>query len=330
MHTRGLQKGFQVLVIGLGVLLFLCLNGTITLAHVGLETPSDARLGESRYIVEAQATAVAAATPPPVQGVASTTVFLPVIIRNPRVPTGCNPTDGSGGLAPGTYSTTVAGLNSTVIVGQGYNPAQTTYLSFYIHGNDGDIDRFKSSSNQVNKLVNKYGWIFVAPHSPQGNSWSSPWDESLNEAFADALDEMFAKYNVCRRIVIGSTVSGGSIFWTQRFFPLRGGDYQAHTSILCGALKIPKKWPPNLLTQLAQDPNVVANSTFDYIYGTGDYLLDGIQKSLAEYTAAGFKVEEFVIQGGGHCNEWSGQGLPNTNQRIADDWEDRIEELGLE
>lgn len=327
MHTRGFQKGFQVLVIGLGVLLFLCLNGTITLAHVGLETPSDSRLGESRYIFEAQATAVAA--PPPVQGAASTTVFLPIITRNPRVPTGCNPTDGSGGLAPGTYSTTVAGLNSTVIVGQGYNPAETTYLSFYIHGNDGDIDRFKSSSNQVNKLVNKYGWIFVAPHSPQGNSWSSPWDESLNQAFADALDEMFARYNVCRRIVIGSTVSGGSIFWTRNFFPLRGTDYQAHTSILCGALKVPKASRP-LLTQLSQDPNIVANSTFDYIYGTNDYLEPDIQLSITEYTAAGFNVQELVIQNAGHCNEWLGNGLPNTSQRIADDWEDRIQELNLE
>lgn len=329
MHTRGYQKGFQVLVIGLGVLLFLCLNGTITLAHVGLETPPGSQLGESRYIVEAQAIAVATATPPPVQGAASTTLFLPVIMRNPRVATGCNPTGGSGGLAPGTYSTTVAGLNSTVIVGQGYNPAQTTYLSFYLHGNDGDIDRFKSSSNQVNKLVNKYGWIFVAPHSPQGNSWSSPWDESLNQAFADALDEMFAQYNVCRRLVIGSTVSGGSIFWTQRFFPLRGADYQAHTSILCGALKVPKA-SRELLTKLGQDPNVVANSTFDYIYGTEDYLEPDIQLSIAEYTAAGFKVEQLVIQGGGHCNEWLSNGLPNTSQRIADDWEDRIQELNLE
>lgn len=329
MQTRGHQKGLQVFIILAGILLFLYLNRTITLAHTGLIPSAGSGLTENSAVFEAQATPVVTATPPPVQGAANTTIFLPIVIRKPTVATGCNPTGGSGGLAPGTYSTTVAGLNSTVIVGQGYNPAQTTYLSFYIHGDDGDIDRFKSSSNQVNKLVNKYGWIFVAPHSPQGNSWSSPWDESLNQAFADAMDEMFAKYNVCRRIVIGSTVSGGSIFWTRNFFPLRGADYQAHTSILCGALKVPKS-SRELLTQLGQDPNVVANSTFDYIYGTNDYLLNGIQDSIAEYTAAGFKVEQFVIQGGGHCNEWSSQGLPNTNQRIADDWEDRIQELGLE
>jgi hypothetical protein len=112
----------------------------------------------------------AAQTTPPIQGAASTTVFLPIVMRKPPVATGCSPTNGSGGLSPGTHTTKVAGLDATVIVGQGYKPANTTYLSFYIHGNDGDINRFKSTSNPVNKFVNKHGWVFVAAHSPQGNS----------------------------------------------------------------------------------------------------------------------------------------------------------------
>jgi hypothetical protein len=110
---------------------------------------------------------------------------------------------------------------------------------------------------------------------------------------------------------------------------LRGGDYQAHTSIVCGGWAVPKSSQP-LLTQLGQDPDVVANSTFDYIYGPLDYLAPNIEDSIAEYTAAGFRVQKFVIEGGKHCDQWLGQGLPNSSQRIADDWADRIEELNLE
>lgn len=263
-------------------------------------------------------------------------VYLPLILLHPeptplpgapKVP--CTPTGGTGGLRPGTYKTEVAGLASTVIIGEGYSPDQPTYLSFFIHGNDGDVDRFRSRSNPVNQLVNKYGWVFVAPHTPKKNSWSTPFDERLNEAFAKALDEMFARYNVCRETVIGSGASGGAIFWTKYFFPKQGQTYPAHISLLCGAWEVGIK-ARQRLNLLGQDPVVVANSTFDYIYGPLDYLTPNILDSIYDYTTAGLKVEQLVIEGGGHCNEWPLQGLPNSSQRIADDWEARIVELGLE
>lgn len=260
-----------------------------------------------------------------------TTIYLPIIYNNPPVKAQatCNPTGGSGGLKPGTYQTKVAGLNATVIVGKGYTPGQATYLSFYLHGNEGNYTKFQSSTNSVNKLVNKYGWIFVAPQSPKGTSWSNKWEESLNEAFADVLDAMFAKYNVCRRTVIGSAVSGGSIFWTGYFFPYRGGAYQAHVSLLCGALR-GRKDAPDKVKQLAQNSQVVANSTFDYIYGTKDYLYDHIQTSIKIYKDAGFRVQQTVLKGAGHCDEWASQGFGVTSDRISSDWEARIRELNLE
>jgi hypothetical protein len=100
-------------------------------------------------------------------------------------------------------------------------------------------------------------------------------------------------------------------------------------SLLCGALR-GRKDAPAKVNQLAQNPSVVANSTFDYIYGTEDYLYNHIVKSISIYTSAGFRVQKLVLQGAGHCDQWYKVGLPNTSQRIVNDWQDRIQQLGLE
>ena len=329
MQAIGYQKWLNILMILGGVLLVLFVNGTIISARVEPQTSRSSKQVSVNHISKTEAAPVVAAALPSLQQTAGITLYLPIVIGTPPVTAGCNPTQGSGGLGPGTYITTVAGLNATVIVGKNYDPNKTTYLSFYLHGNDGSYTHFQSSNNQVNKFVNEHNWVFFAAQSPKGSSWSSNWDESVNEAFANALDEMFAKYNVCRGIVIGSAVSGGSIFWTGYFFPYRGGTHQAHVSLLCGALR-GRKDAPDKVNQLGQDPGIVARSTFDYIYGTEDYLYDNIQTSIGIYTNAGFNVDQLVIQGAGHCDQWFQVGLPNTSQRIVNDWADRIEELDLE
>jgi hypothetical protein len=254
------------------------------------------------------------------------TIYLPLIPSSPsRVPTNCNPTSGSGGLPPGSYQTTVAGLDAIIVIGQGYKPEEPTYLSFFIHGNSGDYTWFKSSSNLVNKFVNEHNWIFVAPRSPMGTSWSAPWDASLNEAFAQVLDEMFAKYNVCRNTIIGSSRSGGSIFWTGFFFPEKGGDYPAHVTLLCGGLAAHNKESKQKVRDLGQNAEVVSRSTFDYTYGTEDYLYKYITGSIKLYSEAGFKVDSMVLPGVSHCMPFN-----FSFERIVDSWEGRIQELGLE
>jgi hypothetical protein len=253
-------------------------------------------------------------------------------MRSPAAPapTGCNPTGGSGGLNPGTYETTVAGLNAILIVGQGYDPSKPTYLSFYLHGNSGGYIWFKSLSNPVNKFVNQHNWIFVLPRSPQGTSWSKDWNQSLNEAFIKVLEEMFAKYNVCRDILIGSSISGGAIFWTGYFFPEEGNKYPAHVSILCGGFAAHNTASRQKVMDLGRDPDVVAKSTFDYTYGDADYLYNYIVQSVQLYSDAGFKVKTLVLPGAGHCDEWIGQGFPSIFAQITEDWEERIQELNLE
>jgi hypothetical protein len=253
--------------------------------------------------------------------------YLPVLTQRAF---DCNPTGGSGGRSPGTYVTTVAGLDALIFVGQGYDPQSPTFLSFYLHGDEGNYTIFNYSTNPVKKLVNEHGWILVSPKTPQGTSWWQNWNEARNDALAGVFEAMFAQYNVCRNIVIGATMSGGSTFWSGYFFPEKGGQYQAHVSLLCGGLNAHNKASRQKVRDLGQNPTVVARSTFDYIYGTEDFLYNYIVNSIALYTEAGFRVQSLVLQGTGHCGDWTQQGYPGISQRVAYEWADRIQELGLE
>jgi hypothetical protein len=258
------------------------------------------------------------------------TIYLPIIQSIPPSSTGCSPTGGSGGLPPGRYETKVAGLNATVVVGKGYDPQTPTYLGFFVHGDNGSWTKFQSSSNPVTEFVNQQGWVFVAPQSPNGGeSWWENWNGDHNEALARVLDEMFAKYNVCRNILFGSTGSGGSVFWTGYFFPEKGGQYPTHIVIGCGGTYGHDSTSRQQIIALGQNPTVVTRSSFEYVYGTEDYLYNITVASIEFYTHAGFHVYPYKLQGAGHCNEWSGQGLPSLSEQTAIHWANRAAELGV-
>lgn len=233
---------------------------------------------------------------------------------------GCSPTGGSGGLAPGRHETTVAGLNAVVVVGKGYKPGTPTYLSFLLHGDGGQYKAFLSSTNPVTQFVDGHNWIFVAPQSPNGGaSWWANMNGDHVAKFAKVLDAMFAKYNVCRNVVFGSAGSGGSEFWTSYFFPYKGGTYPAHTVVACGG-NDGNSDARQKIKALGQNSTVVSRSSFYYVYGTKDKLVPGILESISAYSNAGFKVYVDKLDGAGHCNEWKSQGFPGWYQQIATKW----------
>ena len=256
------------------------------------------------------------------------TVYLPLIINLPiisdpidpdRPLTSCNPTHGSGGLAPGRYDTVIRGLQAIVVVGKEYHPDKPTYLTFHIHGDGGNYDKFDKNSNPVTKLVNERNWILVSPLAPNGFSW---WQDQVGDhrqAFADVLEEMFRRYNVCRNIILGSTGSGGSEFWTRMFFPQKGGDYPSHTVISCGGNDANGN-DREKIKVLGQNPDIVARSTFYFVYGTEDSLVPLIEDSIEMYSQAGFNVETEVIEGADHCNKWKDAGLMTQDEHIAEKW----------
>jgi hypothetical protein len=247
----------------------------------------------------------------------------------PPPPAGCTPTGGAGGLAPGRYLTTVAGLNAAVVVPPGYNPARPTYLGFFIHGDGAVYDGFVKASNPVTQFVTARNWILVSPLSPNGQSWWANRVGDHNLALARVFDEMFARYNVCRNVVFGATGSGGSEFWTSYFFPAKGGTYPAHTVVACGGNDGHDSLSRQQILTLGRNPNVVARSTFDFVYGTADRLVPGILQAIELYSRAGFDVPVEAIPQGGHCNKWKAEGRPTFHEQIRIHWGRMADELGV-
>jgi len=238
----------------------------------------------------------------------------------------CNPTNGSGGLDPGNYSgLTVAGLNVALVVGDGYNPQTPTHLAFFLHGDGGIYDRFSSPTQPMTAFVNDHDWIFISPQAPNGQYWWKKWVGDHNQILADLFQEMFTNYNLCQNQLFGSGVSGGSEFWTSSFFPFKGDDYPAHMVLNCGGWRSPH-WR---VTELGQQPEVVAKSSFNYVYGTKDYLTPGIEIGINTYTTAGFKVYINLLDGAGHCDEWYINGLTTAPQHTVIEWERIATELGV-
>ncbi len=244
----------------------------------------------------------------------------------------CNPTNGSGGLKPGIHDVTVAGMKTTIVVGEDYDPSTPTYLTFHLHGDGGKIvDSFLSSSNAVTKYVDKQGWIFVAPQAPNSeNIWWTKYNGDHVEKFADVLDHMFAKYNVCRDIVLGSSGSGGGVFWAGQFFVDKGDEYPAHVVMSCGA-SVANSSDRKKVEALGKDPEIVSRATFFQYYGAKDKIVppSSIEGNISMYEKAGFNVDSLKLSNGGHCNEWKDQGYPGQSDRIVEKWSDWADEFGL-
>jgi hypothetical protein len=308
-----------LIILGISFL-FVLATVPVVMAH-----PKPPVLGQ---LEEAQAIPLPPSELPALDFTSVATVYLPIIRRSPQPPPSaadCNPTGGSGGLKPGAYDTTVAGLKAIVVVGKDYNPKTPAHLVFYLHGDGGAYHLPQSIYNPVNQFINQQGWILVSPQAPNGWSWWANWKGDHPQALANVFNEMFARYNVCRHIVFGTTGSGGSEFWASQFFPNKGSQYPAHTIIACGG----SAGNAAKLADIAKNPNVVARSTFHYVYGTADNLYPGILKSIASYKNAGFKVFTKEIQNGGHCNVWPTQGLPTWPEWAVTYWKEIAERLDV-
>lgn len=283
-------------------------------------------------------------------------VFLPLINRNEPPPTAtptstptatptptptpdpnqlrCNPTGGSGGLAPGTHDITIAGRPANVIVGDGYDPAKPTFLAYYLHGDGGNHQFHAHPNNVVNTFVRANGWVYVAPQAPAVSNGYHPWhgpsgipspeaDANL-ELIANVLNEMFAKYNVCRDVVFGSGASGGSWFYDGYWFPNRGGDYPAFTILNCGSSGISSGWGSlySKLQALSQNPAIVRRSEFQYTIGTADFLYNNAVTASQTVGGLGFSAPTNFMDGVAHC-------AYSTSTTTRDYWQQKSAGLSL-
>ncbi|MBX2999213.1 MAG: hypothetical protein KF893_11935 [Caldilineaceae bacterium] len=264
----------------------------------------------------------------------SNPIFLPAIQSSSPPPAPytltCNPSGGSGGLLIGAHITQVAGLQALVVVGNGYDPARPTFLSFYLHGDGGDYRAHEGGP--VREIVDQQGWIFVAPLAPSPyiireplpfpNRWN-PDGILKSELLAAVFEEMFARYNLCRDLLLGSGASGGPVFWDQFFFPLKGDVYPAFFSYTCGGADPSGPWyRGQMLERVRSYDALKARSRFHYRIGTEDFLFGPAQAGATAHANAGFDTIFEPLEGVGHC----AFDIPST---IREHWQRAVDDFNL-
>lgn len=231
--------------------------------------------------------------------------YLPVIQSAPYTRQ-CNPSGGIGGLAPGSYDTTVAGRKAMVVVGRNYNPARPTLLAFYLHGDEGDY-KLLTGNTRTRQLVDELGWILVSPRALGDEQQAfKPWRTYFiaNKAkLVEIFETLFTQYNLCRDLLVGSAASGGSFFWDIFFFPGKGLQYPAFMLLNCGAgPSFANPHAAGLVTQLGQTPAIVVRTRVQLSYGSDDFLFANIQESIKRLREAGFGVVVDEMAGKDHCD----------------------------
>ncbi len=253
----------------------------------------------------------------------------------------CEPSGGSGGLSAGTSTvTTIEGLNVDILVGDGYDPSEPTYLGFFLHGDGGVYTRFfgKGKNDPLVKFVNDNNWVAISPQAPLGTDGQNIWWNEDNWAvgvnyvdkFTDLLDTMFDDYNLCRNIIFGSGGSGGPEFMTRLFVPQKGAEYPTHTVLGCGGGQGEGKSAiRDSVVALGQNSDAINRSTMAFVYGTEDYLYNSVLGGSGLYQYGGFHVIDNLMVDAGHCNEWTAAGLPSLSEQIVIHWQLILEDLGL-
>ncbi|MEM9775996.1 MAG: hypothetical protein AAF902_15575 [Chloroflexota bacterium] len=233
----------------------------------------------------------------------------------------CNPSGGSGGLAPGTYSdTTLFGQPVIIIVSENYDPSTPTLLTFYLHGDGGGYDFYSQDGRPLNQVVRDNGWIYVAPQSYldtesgrnrwwaagiSGSEAGNAGIEANAQLLEDIFEEMFAKYNICQDILLGHSASGGSWFYDAYFVPTRGDEYPAFMNLGCGSSGISSSWTgfpfySNLNT--FKDNAAIQNRTqLHYTIGDQDFLFAGAERAVPHYRDLGFDVTTDFLADVEHC-----------------------------
>lgn len=261
-----------------------------------------------------------------------TSLFLPTIqsSRSSEVPytLGCNPSGGSGGLSPGAHVTQVAGLEALVVVGSGYNPERPTFLSFYLHGDGGEDYRWHEGG-PVRQIVDEQGWIFVTPLAPSPfivrpslpypHRWN-PDGYLKTEHLAAVFNEMFASYNLCQDVLLGSGASGGSVFWDQYFFPLKGDTYPAFFSFTCGGGGFHDAYRSDMQERINSYDSIKTRSRFHYRIGTTDFLYATTQASATARANTGYNTIFEPLDGVDHCAFDTASAIREHWQRAVNDF----------
>lgn len=240
-------------------------------------------------------------------------LYLPAVSRAdtpaPFVFT-CKPSNGSGGRQPGLYETELAGLPAALYVGKRYDPTKPTFLTFYVHGDEGDYQTL-AMRPLIRKLMDEQGWIHVGVKAPNlyGESYIS-WKEGDFEQkarmLAAAFDELFAQYNLCQGLLLGAGASGGSTMFTRIFIPLLSERYPSYFVANCGGLYPPESVlsstdTDDLLAIYGRTPEIAGRIGIVFMYSDNDFVAEEVKRAIDGYRINGIQTEVIKTDSPGHC-----------------------------
>jgi hypothetical protein len=211
------------------------------------------------------------------------------------------PPEMSGGSGGQTGSleqrfTASNGMASTykAIIPTDIGPQKAYGLTIHLHGDGGgDYDWLYEDNARIGLEHGLLGIVVRAPNN------KCCWYEGgeANAKFLDDLiqNEFFVKYNIDKRRVYFSGVSGGSQFLTGQFIPIYGSRYNSGAVMLCGG-------PDNWQDSITSTPEFVRDFKLYWYSTQGDFLLDQVQEGISYYKNLGMQVGSEIRPSGDHCD----------------------------
>ena len=210
--------------------------------------------------------------------------------------------------------TTMAGISLLYYIPPGSNPP--TRLGVYLHPDGGVIHTSLRLSlvpvQSLVKLAKDHGVVFIAPEANMKKMVRGqlvPGWPAVQEVddLSQILNAFLCKYDLPADKILFYTASGGSHYITNEFIHRIGHLYQGPMVIRCGGSPPSSKndgpfAASDFEWDLDNNRNLVDKFYLFFDYGTSDFLLKSINKSIAYYREAGFEVHTRKPLGGeAHC-----------------------------
>ena len=199
--------------------------------------------------------------------------------------------------------TTMAKLSVLHYVPPGSRPL--TRLGVYLHSDGGVVPGDRRLAliieDPLVELAKENGIVFIAPEANMkkmvGGELRPGWPavQEVND-LARVLTAFLCKYNLPADKILFYTSSGGSHYITNEFIHRIGHLYQGPMVIKCGGSPpSPKNGNPYEASDFEWDiennRDLVDKFYLFYDYGTSDFLLPSINRSITYYRQAGFEVQ---------------------------------------
>lgn len=184
-------------------------------------------------------------------------------------------------------------------------------LGLYLHGDGAGAHKSGSVLKAMIPWADAQHGLGVSALAPNGCAWwqtpahdcsaaSSATDPDVDgqnaAALVEAIDAVTKAYDVRTDGIRYYGSSGGSIFLTDEWIPLRGGAYPGVFAIMCGGDASSRTYGWD-----AANASLRAKNPLWFTYGDQDFLLTDIEAAVAAFKGKGFALTEKVLPGKGHC-----------------------------